>query len=194
MPRVGALALLSKRGKMELQLIKLQPDGAQTQYFEQINGEAFPPNERMSLEEMFAFTLRADAEVLGIYDAKTPVGFMFLVKDSECAYLYFLAIAKQFRSKGYGGKALQALTERYAPVQIALDFEVVDESAGNYEQRIKRKAFYLRHGFCETGRYTLLNGERFEVVCNAGELRAQALTRIIGVIHAYLPQFSDRLL
>ena len=82
----------------------------------------------------------------------------------------------------------------FSHLQIILDFEIIDESAENLEQRIRRKNFYLRNGFHETGRFTLLNGYRFEVVCNKQELRADAFMELIRVIHQYRPEFPEVLI
>ena len=40
----------------------------------------------------------------------------------------------------------------------------LNENPENNPQRIRRKNFYLWNGFHETGNYTMLRDERFEVV------------------------------
>lgn len=107
---------------------------------------------------------------------------------------FFLAIDRNARSKGYGGAALKALADAYPQLQIILDFEEIDENAENIDQRLRRKNFYLRNGFRKTGRYTLLRGNRFEVVCNSGALRVAPFRKLISVIHSRCPYFPDQLI
>lgn len=178
---------------MNLELRKLEKHCKDRSCFEAINEEAFPDIERMDMDEMFAFAENTDSEMLGFYDGETPVGFTLLVKNEVCAYLFFLAIDAKKRSKGYGSAALRKLFEEYRDQQVILDFEEMDESAENYEQRVRRKQFYLRNGFSETGNYTFLRGERFEVVCNQEPLRKEGFLELIHVIHANCPDFPDLL-
>lgn len=179
---------------MNLELIRLRPDNKDRRYFEQINDEAFPLSERMSFDEIFDFASETDTEVLGIYDAGNPVGFAVLLKNAECGYVYFIAIDNDRRSKGYGSAAIQKMADAYPELQLVLDFEVIDENAENSEQRIQRKNFYLRNGFHETGNYTMLRDERFEVVCNGGSLRKDALKDLLCILHKHRPEFPDVLM
>ena len=179
---------------MNIAFIRLNPDDKVIDHFEQINDEAFPVSERMSFDEIFTFASDTDTDVLGIYDGKDPIGFAVLLKNKECGYIYFLAIDHHVRSKGYGSAAIQKLLEVYSDLQLVLDFEVIDETAGNNAQRIRRKNFYLRNGFHETGSYTMLRDDRFEVVCSGGELRKAALRDLLCIIHTHRPEFPDVLI
>lgn len=174
---------------MRFDFIPLGPDCADRDYFDRLNQEAFPAAERTDIEEMFAFSRDADAQLLGIYEAGAPVGFAFLVKNAACGYVYYFAIDKALRSQGYGGAAIEELLGRYPQLQLILDFEELDPAAANYDQRLRRKGFYLRHGFVETGKYTMLRGNRFEVVCGGGPLREDAFRDLLQVLHAHCPQF-----
>lgn len=179
---------------MKVTLNILTPNCPERAILDSINREAFPPCEYMPMEEIFAFAEKTNSHVLGIYDRQQLVGFILFVKNKECGYIFFLAIEKSARSKGYGGAALEALAATYPDLQIILDFEEIEEKAENFSQRIRRKQFYLRNGFCETGRYTLLRGNRFEVVCNHGPLRVEPFRELISLIHTYCPDFPDKLL
>lgn len=179
---------------MNLRLNPLNPTHKDKEALERINREAFPPNEYMPAEEMFDFAEHTDSDVLGIYDGDTPIGFFLFVKNDRCGYIFFFAIDQNERSKGYGAEALRLLSDTYPTLQIILDFEELDEKAENLDQRIRRKKFYLRNGFAETGHYTLLRGDRFEVVCNRGELLTAPFKKLITVIHSRCPYFPDILL
>ena len=179
---------------MYLELIKLNPDCKDTKYFEQINDEAFPVSERMSMDEIFSFASDTDTDVLGIYENDMPLGFAVLLKNAECGYVYFIAIDKRIRSKGYGGAAMKKILAAYPQLQIILDFEEIDEKAENNDQRIRRKNFYLRNGFHETGNYTLLREDRFEVVCSEGPLRKESFKELLSILHAHRSEFPDVLI
>lgn len=176
---------------MNLRLVKLKSDNADRKYFEKINEEAFPISERMSFDEIFDFASKTNTDVLGIYNEETAVGFAVILKNSECGYVYFFAIDYRMRSKGFGSAALQKMMSEYSGLQLVLDFEVIDENAENNKQRIRRKNFYLRCGFHETGNCTMLRDERFEVVCSGGELNKTALKDLLSILHAHRPEFPD---
>lgn len=148
----------------------------------------------MSFAEIFAFAAVTNTDVIGIYDGQEPIGFCVILRNSECGYIYFLAIDSRLRSKGYGSAAIQELTRAYPNLQLVLDFEVIDESAENNAQRIRRRNFYLRNGFHETGNYTMLRNDRFEVVCTGDELIKPALRDLLRILHEHRPEFPDILI
>ena len=178
---------------MNLKLKILDPDCKDIKTFEKINNEAFPIYERMCMDEIFSFASDTDTDVLEIYDNSLPIGFAVILKNEKCGYLYYLAIDKSFRSKGYGGAALKKIIASYPDLQIILDFEEIDANAENNNQRIRRKNFYLKNGFYETGFYTLLGEIRFEVVCSELPLRKESFCDLLNILHAHRPEFSDSL-
>lgn len=179
---------------MQINFRKLSAESDDVRVFSRINDEAFPPSERMSMEEILDFASTTNTDALGVYDGAQPVGFIVILKNDRCGYVYFYAIDSRLRSKGYGSAALKKLNDEYKSIQITLDFEVLDENADNYAQRLRRRRFYLRNGFHETGRYTMLGDERFEVVCNGGELDAEGLKALLEILHAHRPEFPNVLL
>lgn len=179
---------------MDIKLINLKPDCKDRKYLEQINNEAFPDSERMSMDEIFVFASDTNTDVLGIYANDMPIGFAVLLKNEECAYLYYLAIDKRVRSKGYGGAAIKKIRSTYPQLQIILDFEEIKESAENNDQRIRRKQFYLKNGFYETGSYTLLREARFEVVCSVLPFRKESFKKLLRILHAHRSEFPDVLI
>ena len=162
--------------------------------FEEINERAFPQYERMNFDDIYRLQSVCETEILGIYDEDEPKGFIVLLKNEKCGYIYYLAVDEKYRSSGYGSAALKELERTYPNIQLILDFEEVKCDADNYEQRIKRKDFYLRNGFHETGQYTVLSGERFEVVCNGNELLCEEFEKLIKIMHDNRPDFADILI
>lgn len=87
------------------------------------------------------------AHLLTIKDGKDFIGFVYLICHLDLVYLFFFAIDEPKRGMGYGGKILTALQERYRGKRLFLAREQLDKSADNYEQRVKRRNFYLHNGF-----------------------------------------------
>ncbi len=158
---------------------------------EAVNNEAFPEPECMSIGEMFTFPIKS--ELLGFYDAETLVGFSLLLHNAETVFAVLLAIGRSYRKNGYGSKALQSVIKNYPNKQIVLDFEQVVKTAENYEQRVSRKRFYLRNGFYETGRFTVLFGDKYEVVCSREKLNEESLNEVLAAIHKHTPEFEETL-
>lgn len=156
-----------------------------------INDEAFPPTERMDVEDMFTFPIRF--ELLGFYNDETLLGFALLLINSGTVFLLLLAIDKKLRGNGYGSQALKAIISKYPEKQVVLDFEEVTKTAENYEQRVSRKQFYLRNGFHETGRFTVLFNEKYEVVCSEEKLNENSLNEVLTAIHQHTPEFEEKL-
>ncbi len=176
---------------MNIEIISIYPDSSDRKNFEKINDDAFPLSERKSFDEIFYFASDTNTDVLGIYDNGNPIGFAVLLKNTECGYINYFAIDYHLRSNGYGSAAIQKILEMYSEIQLVLDFEVINENAENNEQRIRRKNFYLKNGFHETGHFTMVRDEYFEVVCSDGELHEDAFRDLIHILHKHRPEFPD---
>lgn len=55
--------------------------------------------------------------------------------------------------------------EKYPDKTHTVDFEMIDDAAPNRVQREKRRAFYLRNGYKETGLFLSYPGVDYEVFC-----------------------------
>ena len=87
------------------------------------------------------------AAYFGILDGKKFVGLVYNIYYKDLIYVLFLAIDEKYQGCGYGSRALEAIQKRYPDRRIFLSIESIDENADNYEQRLRRKAFYERNGF-----------------------------------------------
>ena len=151
---------------MSLRIKKITCDFEDMEKLTKLNIEAFPEGERMPVSEMFSLIHGKKIEVTALYDEKEFVGFYALAIRKTIGYILFLAICSEKRSKGYGSKALFLMKEQYANYQLALDMEIIDETAENIEQRKARKKFYLKNGFYETGFIMRYQDLIMEVLCN----------------------------
>ncbi len=80
---------------------------------------------------------------------------------------------------------MQALKERYGDKAIVFDYESVFEECDNMAQRKRKRAFYLRNGYLETGWFMRANGVELIVASSREEFdindyvaMLQALTEV----------------
>ncbi|WP_458122539.1 GNAT family N-acetyltransferase [Paenibacillus sp. Z6-24] len=103
-------------------------------------------------------------DFLVYYDEETFVGFAYLVTHKNLTFVLFLSTSSEVRSKGYGTMILSMIRKRYIGNRIILNIEEVKETADNYEQRHKRKVFYVRNGFRNATFYISEYGYTYEVL------------------------------
>ena len=89
-------------------------------------------------------------QLLAFYEGGTLCGFAYVGLGEKVAFLMFLAVDQASRSQGHGSAILQALRERYPHHKHLVSIELCGEGVPNREQRLRRKAFYLRNSYQET--------------------------------------------
>lgn len=127
--------------------------------------EAFPPEEYLSPAALVDMASENGFDLLALIDRDSFVGFMVVKTYKTLAYLFFLAIKASCRSQGYGSRAIATLKAEYPNKKHTVDFEMIDPFASNYDQRVKRRDFYLRCGYQETGLFLSYLGVDYEVFC-----------------------------
>lgn len=178
---------------MKTELIKLSEDSTDIPKLVDLNNEAFPENERVPVEEMFEFSEVSGTDILGIYAENKFSGFIIVRKSGRCAYIAYFAICAEKRSQGIGSAALKLLPEYYPNCQIVVDFEALDETSENNPQRIRRRNFYFRNGFYETGYYQFYMETEFEIACTGKIFDKEAFEAMIAQIHSIVPEFNPKL-
>ena len=109
----------------------------------------FPKAERLPIQ--FLMNQEIDAALTACYDGETFCGFYSTLTFKDITHILFLAVDDTLRGHGYGSDFLELISQRYPDNRIILDIEAEDPTAPNCEQRIKRKAFYERNGYTESG-------------------------------------------
>ena len=107
---------------------------------------AFPADERAPMWVLTMKSGRENVDFWGLYADGKWIGLAYVLTEGGASYLFYLAISESCRGKGFGSKALQALKMKYADKRLFLALEQLDESADNYEERLKRRQFYLKNG------------------------------------------------
>jgi GNAT superfamily N-acetyltransferase len=175
---------------MELrEITKVSEDKA---VLEEINTEAIPDNERTSLDDLFATGMDGNLEVLGVYEENRPVGFFVVRKYKNTRYLAYFAIKAECRSKGIGSKALALLINRYPNCQIVVEFEAPRKDAKENDMTVRRRNFYLRNGFHETGCFTFYDGVEFEIACSRPIFVEQEFEGFVEYFVTIVPNYMPK--
>ena len=148
--------------------LNIEPITEESRFWDAANvlaKEAFPPEEYLAPSELVRMARSDCFDFLALLDGEKFVGFMVVQTYADMAYLFFLAIDAERRGKGYGGRAIETLRAEYPDKTHVVDFEMPDDAAPNREQREKRRGFYLRNGYRETGLFLSYLGVDYEVFC-----------------------------
>ena len=156
--------------------------------------EAFPPEEYLAPIELVRMSKANNFDFLLLTDDEQFEGFMVVQTHRNLAYLFFLAIDSSCRSKGYGSYAIEALKEAYPEKKQVVDFEMLDEKADNYEQRKKRRNFYLRNGYKETGLFLSYLDVDYEVFCMEDDFDVEEFKELMTTIQVegFNPKYFSR--
>lgn len=130
--------------------------------------KAFPNDERLPLWILKIKDKKENEFFYSIYDEEKFIGLTYLINNDNITYVLYLAIDPTNRGQGYGSIVLDKIKKESNQKSIVLCIEEIDSNADNYEQRIKRKKFYERNGFIETG-YKNKEGKRFYEILTYGK-------------------------
>lgn len=173
--------------------LKMEPITREYLFWDKVEAlakEAFPPEKYLEPEIMVQMAQKETFDFWALTDGEAFVGFLTTYLYGDLVYLFFLAIDGACRSKGYGRRALELLKERYPGKRQVVDFEKLDETAENRDQRRKRKEFYLRNGYRETGLFVSYCGVDYEVMCGREDFRAEEFKEMMYSIPFPFPDFS----
>lgn len=149
---------------MKVKKVKLTSSDVKGIYF-----DSFPKNERMPFPMMVAMSKLWNTDFLGFYDGQYICGFVYLAHNRKIVFVMFLAVDKTLRSKGYGSAILQEIQNKYPDKKIIISIEPCDKNSPDTELRTRRKDFYIRNGYKETGYMMKLSGIVQEIIITNGE-------------------------
>ena len=129
-----------------MELRKIDVKSKDRKQIKKIYMEAFPAEERTPYWVLTKKAKKPTVDFYGIYDGDRLVGFTYIVKGNNLAYIFYLAIKKEERGHGYGGQVFQLLNDKYHGMRMILALEQMDEKADNYSQRLSRHRFYENCG------------------------------------------------
>ena len=175
----------------DLTQIPVPNEGPITDKVKEIFERSFPPEERVPLPELLASAQMDEVSFLAWIDPSLPAGkdgagnvvaltFSFVFPD--LFYLGFLAVDGRTRSAGYGSRILTYFAERYASVPQLLEIEPMTREAANYQQRVRRLAFYERNGFTVTNMITHEADQTYRVLTRNGIVTPQRLEEALNSV------------
>ena len=108
---------------------------------------SFPENEKMPFRIVLQKREAGVMRLFSVEDGGEFVGFCNITLCEDALVLNYFAICPDKQNRGYGSAVVSQLIEKYPDRSIVIDIEDDEAEAENTEQRIKRKAFYVRLGF-----------------------------------------------
>lgn len=153
-------------------MLSIKPITAQSKelvQIEELYRSAFPDHERKPLYPLLQDTSGC-SEIISFYDKNLFCGFACLLNQRDLTHIIYFAIDDRLRKKGYGSAALTAMHDMKPFNRIIVDIEIENKQAANHEQRRRRKAFYLRNGYVESGVKYGWQSELYEILVLGGTI------------------------
>ena len=132
---------------------------------EKINEESFPEAERNLLVDL----IETGATVLGIYEFSEAIGFLVVREYKEIMYLAYFALRSDSRGRGIGSAVMEEFVNYYYHKQIVVEYEAPDGTVDHGLTAVRRRNFYRRCGFRQTGWFTFYDETEFEIGCAGSE-------------------------
>ena len=148
---------------MSIQFTEIQ-NSAEKKKIKSLFQRAIPAHERPPFFWLYRKRKRENVSFFNVYDGNEWVGAVFFSVHKSLVYVWVFAIDDSVRSKGYGSAVFLEIRRLYPDHRILLGIEAPRENAKNSEQRIKRKQFYERNGFRETGYFAKQFNDSFELL------------------------------
>ncbi|NER08313.1 MAG: GNAT family N-acetyltransferase [Okeania sp. SIO3C4] len=139
---------------------------------------AFPKSERAPFWFLRQKAKQSNVSFNSLYDDESWIGLLYTFEYGDIILVLYFAIDASCRSGGYGTKVLTALREDHPDTRIVLTIEPIDEQAGNYEQRVKRKRFYEKNGYTSAGIIVEGLGQPFEMLISGGSVTTKDVRKV----------------
>ncbi len=125
---------------------------------------AFPATEKKPFSMIVSMQKKGKTDVWYCEEAGVFSGFAITINGADKILIDYLAVSAKRRGQGFGSDILQAMRQIYPDKGVFLEIEVVDENAENFEERKRRKQFYLANGMTEMHVYVELFGVDMELL------------------------------
>jgi ribosomal protein S18 acetylase RimI-like enzyme len=140
----------------------------------------FPAAERMPIFFMNIFAKRKGVDFLAFFDDDKFIGFAYLITHKTLTHLFFFAVKHGEHSKGYGSKILTLIRERYIGNRIVLLVEEINPASENFEQRLRRRNFYIKNGFTPAGFREVPKYDKFDAYVSGGGCTKEEFAALIA--------------
>ena len=149
-----------------MQLAKLSREDM-IKIYEEMMVLDFPESERKPLSMILDAMEKGGYECLGLQEQDMVLGYALLSKLQEDYLLDYFAVKNDCRDSGVGSAFLQLLREYFSEANSIIgEVENPDcaETEAERDVRIRRRSFYKRNGFVDTGIELRLFGVDFMVI------------------------------
>ena len=137
---------------------------------------SFLKEDRMPFWMMLIMSYLWHTEFIAFYDDDTLCGFVYMATLRKVTFVMFFAVPENLRSKGYGSLILDEVQALHSNHKIVISIEPCDDNAEDIQQRLRRKSFYLRNGYAETGYFMKLGGKEQEIIIKNGVFNKREFT------------------
>lgn len=136
--------------KPALRYDRVEADTKDFHGIERIFLDSFPVEEQVPLDSLLSGPEGEQTDLVAVKIGKDVVGMYCVIRDDRITFLFYLAVSKKCRNLGLGQTILERIRSTYAS-PIILNIEMVSEDLPPTDVRIRRRSFYLRNGFSDTG-------------------------------------------
>lgn len=141
--------------------------------------EAFPRKERKPFSMIMKSHRKGISDIFVLKnDQDLFLGFVVTVKYIDLVMVDYLAITSNARGTGAGSEILHFIEKYYKGKRILLLIEQPDKSAENNTERLKRKSFYLKNSYHDTGIVVVEFGIILEILAYGGKIYEQDYLKI----------------
>lgn len=113
--------------------------------------DSFPIVERVPMVSLISGPEGTYRRLVAVIDRDELIGMYSVVFDLNMTFLFYLAVSEVHRNRGIGSTILDHIGSQY-PHPVILNIESTADDMSPTDARMRRKRFYLRNGFTDTGR------------------------------------------
>lgn len=140
---------------------------------------AFPANENYSMDQILGLAERDGIEYKSFWEDDVLCGILFYNCGADMIYLFYIAVNPTLRSKGYGTRLLSWLGSCHPDKAIVLNVEPTGLGSENEDQRVRRMAFYERHGFRSVGTRLSDDSGLYDILSTSRSFNSDEYMRLI---------------
>ena len=146
---------------MEQRLI--DRNAADLKQIRKLYNSSFPGDERIPFTHLMN-TLGKDRIMQAYYEYEALVGLTVVFLTDDVAYLSYICVEPALQDQGYGTEILKSVMDEYHDCRIVIDIEESYRDDPDKEDRLRRRAFYIRNGFETTEMYYVFYGVEYELL------------------------------
>jgi len=185
--------MMTHSDKTTLTPLRISRDNCHINGLRELYESAFPPEEQIPYDELVALTDYDEFEYVAWLHDENLVGMTIVLRLPEVNWFWYFAVVEACRGKGYGQQILTTIKSIYSvTVPLILDMESPAQASPNHEQRLRRRAFYLRNGFRDTDTLKSYDGVDYTIMITGDGTFIQAdYDRLIQQLRHYWNGLRD---